>query len=243
MKLLLAFSANLPHEYYVEPHAHAGIEIVYYVEGAGQSRIGTESYDFTHGTCLTTPTGIAHDQTNRLAASSICLVCSGERLTDLPVRLQDRHGILGWLCQRLLHEVNARAPGYEDISDGLLLEIVGVMRRLAATATDTPTAHTLVNRALDMIRESDGCISPGDLADRLYVSPDYLRQLMREYTARSPIRHVLELRLRRACELLTTTTLTVKEISERCGFHDPAYFTRLFKKSLGQSPSQYRELH
>ncbi|MGE9290587.1 MAG: helix-turn-helix domain-containing protein [Puniceicoccales bacterium] len=44
-----------------------------------------------------------------------------------------------------------------------------------------------------------------------------------------------------ACELLTFTDLPVQEIAARVGLENPYYFSRLFKKRLGKSPSDYRK--
>ncbi|HEY3376694.1 MAG TPA: AraC family transcriptional regulator, partial [Armatimonadota bacterium] len=221
------------------PHSHQGMELVYFVEGSGASRIADVTYDFTPGTCLLAEAGVDHDQQNRTAATSLCLVFAHTAAGTLPVRSRDTQGEVRQLCQRILYEVAERRPGYEEICDGVLGQIVGQLRRLVAE-TQPPTAHPLVNHALDLLRQHHGRISPGELAESLYVSPDYLRHLMREYTARSPIRHALELRLQRACDLLLTSALSIKEIGQRCGFDDQAYFSRLFKKGIGLSPSQYR---
>ena len=53
--------------------------------------------------------------------------------------------------------------------------------------------------------------------------------------------YVNRLRIERSCRLLRTTRLSVAEISLAVGFEDQSYFTRIFKKQLGQSPGKYRE--
>jgi YesN/AraC family two-component response regulator len=50
------------------------------------------------------------------------------------------------------------------------------------------------------------------------------------------------LRIRYACRLLDTTTLTVREVGYRVGYEDPYYFSRMFRKLMGLSPRQYRKL-
>ena len=52
--------------------------------------------------------------------------------------------------------------------------------------------------------------------------------------------YLANLRLRHACELLRATSMSVYEIAERCGYKDYFYFARLFKRTLGVTPSQFR---
>ena len=56
----------------------------------------------------------------------------------------------------------------------------------------------------------------------------------------TPLDLLREARIKRACQLLTTTELTVSEVAYRCGFTDPKYFSRCFKSSVGQSPSDFK---
>jgi AraC-like DNA-binding protein/quercetin dioxygenase-like cupin family protein len=57
----------------------------------------------------------------------------------------------------------------------------------------------------------------------------------------TPMKYVINCRLACAAKLLINTELPIYEIAERSGFSDSAYFSRIFKKSLGLSPSSYRE--
>ncbi|UQZ36854.1 hypothetical protein C2I18_26980 [Paenibacillus sp. PK3_47] len=70
------------------------------------------------------------------------------------------------------------------------------------------------------------------------------RQLLRLFKARentSPIDYLIRVRMHKARELLLTTDSALKEIAERVGYGDVYYFSRLFKKVTGNSPSVYKE--
>lgn len=239
MKFSLACTVDLPMNYLVPMHSHDEVELMYFINGNGHSRINGVTYAFSPGVCLLAKAGVLHDQHNLSPVTTICLTFSDERFSEMPVCIQDALGQIGPLCRRILHESEARLPGYEEICEGLLLEIAGLLHRYTAENA-APVAHPMVRSALEIIRQCHGCITPGELAERLYVSPDYLRHLMREHTDRSPIRHVMEQRLQHACALLCHTSLSIGEISRQCGFDDTAYFSRLFKKHFGQSPKRFR---
>ena len=55
------------------------------------------------------------------------------------------------------------------------------------------------------------------------------------------MKYLTGLRMNRAEELLRSTDWPVKRISEECGFNDPFYFIKAFKKFAGQTPSTYRK--
>lgn len=78
------------------------------------------------------------------------------------------------------------------------------------------------------------------LAELSGLSPAHFATRYREQTGTSPIQHFLHLKVERACELLDTTSHTFADISRQLGYDDAYYFSRLFKKVMGKSPSDYR---
>ena len=72
-------------------------------------------------------------------------------------------------------------------------------------------------------------------------SPDEcLLREAKEETGLTLTDYVNEKRVRQAIHLLQTTRLQVQAVAQRCGFQDPNYFVRLFKKKTGVTPAQYR---
>ena len=72
---------------------------------------------------------------------------------------------------------------------------------------------------------------------------DYLRKLFKKEMGRSPLEYLTDLRMNRARELLLdgTRKLPIAEVAEACGFSDALYFSRVFKKRFGSSPTQFRQ--
>ncbi len=56
----------------------------------------------------------------------------------------------------------------------------------------------------------------------------------------SPAEYVLNERMRRAASLLVSSGAAVKQVSRDCGFDDPNYFAKAFRKSYGASPTEFR---
>lgn len=72
------------------------------------------------------------------------------------------------------------------------------------------------------------------------LSPSHFSRLFHKKTGYAPLDYFIRLKMQKACELLAGTDLLVREISLALGYHDPYYFSRLFKKMIGQSPRAYR---
>ncbi|MEQ1603482.1 MAG: AraC family transcriptional regulator [Pyrinomonadaceae bacterium] len=78
------------------------------------------------------------------------------------------------------------------------------------------------------------------LAEMSNVSISHLQHLFKEETGKSITQHVKQLRLEKACSLLQTTNLRIKEICYSVGMADCSHFVRDFKREFGVSPSEYR---
>lgn len=69
-------------------------------------------------------------------------------------------------------------------------------------------------------------------------SPNYLRKLFKDFTGVTPIQYINRLRMVRACEILDSRSMSIKEVAEHVGIYDLNYFSRLFKKIIGCSPNK-----
>ena len=81
------------------------------------------------------------------------------------------------------------------------------------------------------------------VAETLNVTPTHFSHMFRKYTGGKFIDYMTELRLRRAEELLSNTTLPVTEIAIRVGWAKTSYFNQRFKQHYGVTPGQYRRMH
>lgn len=74
----------------------------------------------------------------------------------------------------------------------------------------------------------------------VYMNSTYMSELFKKEMGVTFNDYVNNLRIIHACEHLRFTALSMSEIAERCGFTDQNYFTKVFKKYIGSTPSQYR---
>lgn len=78
------------------------------------------------------------------------------------------------------------------------------------------------------------------LAKEENMSCAHFRRLFRKKTGMTPTQYITLLRLKHAERMLLETKLNVKEISQKIGFSDQLYFSKVFSKHFGVSPSEFR---
>lgn len=98
-----------------------------------------------------------------------------------------------------------------------------------------------INDTISYMKENlDKKISLNQLARQNNLSKSQFNNLFKEETGFSPIDYLIRLKIQQACKYLDLTDLQVKEIAAKLAYHDPYYFSRIFKKIMGLSPRTYR---
>jgi len=94
----------------------------------------------------------------------------------------------------------------------------------------------------DSIRHGKaGELSVQLLCSHFHLSHSEIYSIFREYFSSTPAEHIKSRRLGYARELLTDTELPISAIAVKCGVADYNYFSKIFKSTFGQSPSEYRK--
>jgi AraC-like DNA-binding protein len=83
-------------------------------------------------------------------------------------------------------------------------------------------------------------VSLRDVAGELGMTPGHLTTVVRRRTGRTVGEWIIERRMAEARSLLSDTELPVGEIARRVGMADPGYFSRLFRRTHGSSPREWR---
>lgn len=85
-------------------------------------------------------------------------------------------------------------------------------------------------------------ISLDQIAENMYLSPFYISKIFKSETGDTPIRHLINIRLERAMELLREGFPgSIQEVAQQVGYEDAYHFSKLFKKRYGIPPSQVKK--
>ena len=102
--------------------------------------------------------------------------------------------------------------------------------------------NILITKALSYIRENfKNDITLEDVSQYVNISPHYFSKLFKDETGENFIDFLTNLRISTAKELIKNSVMSVKEICYEIGYGDPNYFSRIFKKIVGLTPTEYRD--
>ena len=155
------------------------------------------------------------------------------------------YSAFGELFNKIYLEHRGQEKGYQEIIRAYLLQLIIMIFRMddaAGRQNDKNRSHRAVEYVRSYIQSHySGHISLQDLADWVYLSPDYLGRCFREITGMTVTAMIQKLRIEQACYLLATTNRTVSDIAASCGFEDLKFFYSVFKKQMGVQPGEYRK--
>lgn len=128
------------------------------------------------------------------------------------------------------------------------IEASAICLRLIALAADAEVrqdgAERTAAHVIAGLRETAADrVDVAERARRLGLSPSALRAIVQQATGRSPHEFVVTTRIERAQEMLAGTELPVHVIGASVGYDDPAFFSRLFARKAGTSPTGFRAGH
>lgn len=155
---------------------------------------------------------------------------------------------LSYLLRLFTVEASQKQTGYKLILDNIADQISVLLIRelqnnlslghVERNYTDNRNINQAVEYLLECFHED---ISLQELSRIANLSPYHFIRVFKEHMGQTPYQFLLDIKIKRAMELLKGSNLSITEISSRCGFASPSYFAVVFKKKTGVAPSYYRK--
>ena len=113
---------------------------------------------------------------------------------------------------------------------------------LTALSGETESLHPSLAAAIVYIEDNytDPSLSNAVIAQSANISEVYLRKLFSEELGTTPKQYIINIRLKKAKQLLCESTDAIADIAEQCGFTNSYHFCRTFKAAVNMTPTQYR---
>lgn len=237
----------------VPVHSHSQYELLAFFDGSTYIQTGSCSQVLQGGQCCLLRPRTYHlrrcsENTTKYGAMFI----QGPENSPLKA-LQESCGILAcgleilnWFSL-LEKELNSRRIGTEETVAALVnLILVSVLRELDGQQNQTADRRDGLARYEDIIDDFFSLryaeeLRIGDLAEQIGITSRHLARIMQQNYGCTFRQRLLEMRLYHAREYLTSTQLPISQIAIRCGFTAESAFSAAFRKTVGCTPTQYRQ--
>lgn len=84
-------------------------------------------------------------------------------------------------------------------------------------------------------------ISSSRIEELFQCNFDYINRAFKKYTRQTIFEYLTNVRIGRAIELMASSSMKMAQIAEESGFQDPSYFSKVFRRETGMSPSEYAQ--
>lgn len=229
--------------YTFSTHKHDSWEIVYYTKGSGQLIAGNQTFDFEPKDIFCMPPGMNHSEHSKEGFQNIHYIFKGfpgfpKQVIKFKDTVSDDYFIV---LQKLYNEYYLKRRNWINITEALLNTlyqyIVSWYRE-----KDNPLIEQIKNLLVSNL--SNPHFQLKNIYDQIPLSPDHARKLFKKHTGKNPLQYLNDIRLEHAKSMLEhmyPNGISIKEIASMCGFSDPYYFSRAFRKTTGKSPSQWAQ--
>lgn len=150
-----------------------------------------------------------------------------------------------YLFKEMINELQSCRVGFQELLTMYLHQIFLLVQR--SRLEQKPAVSTYLQEEMENARQYfnehyNEAINIEEFALSRGMSVSWFLRNFKQVTGMSPMRYILINRINNAVSLLETTDYNVTEISAIVGYENPLYFSRLFKKQKGVSPTEYRKL-
>lgn len=228
-------------------------------EGRGWSEAAAGEFEIRPGCLIPVSPGTGHRiEIDRGRDAEVYEVCFSARIFGAinllsllgfpPVIDLDEDGSVHSSCLWLAREFARREPGWRVVMAGEIRSVLfRVIRSMGASMRPSVRLASLEEMprlipALCYIEDNlhSPALSVGEMSRRACLSESRFRKVFRTVIGNTPLSYVQRRRLELACRMLSTSTESITNIAEMCGFSDTSFFYRAFKGWTGFTPREYR---
>lgn len=149
------------------------------------------------------------------------------------------------IFRTMIYELQMCRDNYAEMLEMYLRQIFIMLQRYFKTSTKMDNTHIVeaINKATMYFNEhySEDIIIDEYAETHHHVSVSWFIRNFKQYTGSTPMQYILSKRIYNAEILLQDNTYNVTEVARIVGYDNPLYFSRIFKKAKGLSPTEYRK--
>lgn len=148
-----------------------------------------------------------------------------------------------WLYQRMIQELQLCRPLYEEFLASLLNDLFLLIRRaISQEPSCLPGLRGDIAEAVSWFGENyNKKLSVEHYAEEHHISVNHFIRSFKQYTGMTPGQYITSVRITNAQSLLERGDYNIREIAAIVGYEDALYFSRVFHRQVGMSPTEYRK--
>lgn len=206
------------------------------LEGALDYTVNQKNYSLTGGDAVFLPEGCQRTREPFDAADYVSFHFSDDKKIDLPilipggVSLAVRHLIA--VCDEIT-KAEGLCPRLDSVLRCILDDISAHMAE-----KDDPLVKEIKLYISENLEQK---ITLTDVGKAVCFSPNYCQSVFKKHTGRTIIDYLLDIRIHKAMELIAGGEDPLPEVARCAGFEDYNYFSRLFHRRTGYTPTQYKK--
>lgn len=163
-------------------------------------------------------------------------------LPESDSRLQDRIHLFEEIYTNLEFSFHSNHYSYASICLIHFLGSFKFLHQFRRVRTVDLLEQGFSGKVIYFMRENvENNLTLEQIAKHFNYSVSRLSALFQQKTEQSPIKYFISLKIEKACQYLELSNMKISEIYPKLGFQDGAYFSKMFTKIMGISPSKYRE--
>ena len=238
-------------DWFIAPSVIDFIDLTYVINGQATYEINGEKLKVGKGDVLCIPKNSHRQATSENPSAFECFAVNffmnelgTSKEMDLPLPLLSNvglHGNIMSLFRQLNESWLSRHDGYIMCVRANLMLILQRFMAMLVYSVNTYQYDPRVRKAMRYITDNYASnINVADVADIVQLNPVYFGSLFKKETNMTFREYLNTIRLNQAEDMLRACKWNVTEAAQNCGFSDVFYFSRLFKKYKGVSPSELR---
>lgn len=162
--------------------------------------------------------------------------------TDKNIFFVDFNSKYPLLFESIVHELKQKKYSFDILSGAYLIELLSLMSRncFSSKANIDNLSKEKIYSTIEIIhRDYNKKLSIHNFAAQCNMSTCWFINCFKAITNMTPLEYITKIKIDKSKELLIHSTYNISEISDIVGYDNPLYFSRIFKKTTGISPSHY----
>ena len=253
-KLLYVTDAQFSEDWHSVMHSHPNLELFYCVRGIGELRMKDRVLPVGSDDMIIVNPNVEHTESS-IPSNPLEYIALGISGVDLIFDPQGQHcSVLNYresrseivaLLRMLISEASRQPNGWDNVCQHLLVVLLSLLlRHTHFTLNIEQGMHTNKECAAARRYIDEHFAEPIDLdilANITHVNKYYLAHAFKREYGISPINYLIERRIRESTYLLEHTDYALSQIAHFLGISSSSYFSQSFRRSTGQSPTEYRK--